>query len=47
MHLFEGAVLALRNPPAHKLSDLSAELALDYIAFLSLLATRLDTAKRR
>ncbi len=47
MHLFEGAVLALRNPPAHRLSDLSAELALDYLAFLSLLATRLDSAKRR
>jgi uncharacterized protein (TIGR02391 family) len=47
MHLFEGAVLALRNPPAHKLADLSAELALDYIAFLSLLANRVDSAKRR
>ena len=46
MHLFEGAVLALRNPPAHKLADLSAELALDYIAFLSLLANRVDSAKR-
>jgi len=46
MHFFEGAVLALRNPPAHKLADLSAELALDYIAFLSLLADRVDSAKR-
>jgi Protein of unknown function (Hypoth_ymh) len=37
MHLFEGVMLALRNPRAHTLSDDSPE-ALEYIAFLSLLA---------
>jgi hypothetical protein len=46
MHLFEGAVLALRNPRAHALFDESPELALDYIGLLGLLAKRLDTAKR-
>jgi uncharacterized protein (TIGR02391 family) len=46
MHLFEGAVLAIRNPLAHKLSELSPELALDYLTFLSMLAKRLDDAKR-
>jgi uncharacterized protein (TIGR02391 family) len=46
MHLFEGAVLALRNPRAHDLSYDSPELAFDYIALLSLLAKRLDSANR-
>ena len=47
MHLFEGAVLALRNPRAHALSDDSPELALEYIALLSMLAKRLEQATRR
>jgi uncharacterized protein (TIGR02391 family) len=47
MHLFEGAVLALRNPRAHALSDDSPELAVEYIALLSLLAKRVEQAKRR
>src|SRR5260370_1041140 len=47
MHLFMGAVLALRNPRAHALFDDSPEMALDYIAFLSMLAKRLDTTTRR
>lgn len=47
MHLFEGAVLALRNPRAHALLDDSPEDALEYIALLSLLAKHLDRAKRR
>jgi uncharacterized protein (TIGR02391 family) len=46
MHLFMGAVLALRNPRAHSVFDDSPELALDYIAFLSMLAKRLEGAKR-
>jgi uncharacterized protein (TIGR02391 family) len=46
MHLFMGAVLALRNPRAHAIFDDSPELALDYIAFLNMLAKRLDGAKR-
>ncbi len=46
MHLFAGAVLALRNPRAHALPDDSPELALEYIALISLLAKRVDQAKR-
>ena len=37
MHLFAGAVLALRNPAAHSF-DQSPELALDYLAFLKSLS---------
>jgi uncharacterized protein (TIGR02391 family) len=46
MHLFEGAVLALRNPRAHALPDDSPEDALEYIALLSLLAKYLERARR-
>jgi uncharacterized protein (TIGR02391 family) len=46
MHLFVGAVLGLRNPRAHALLDDSPEMALEYIALISLLAKRLDQAKR-
>lgn len=46
MHLFEGAALALRNPRAHSLVDDRPEEALEYIGLLSLLAKRLDTARR-
>jgi uncharacterized protein (TIGR02391 family) len=46
MHLFVGAVLALRNPRAHALLDDAPELALEYIALISLLAKRVDQAKR-
>lgn len=46
MHLFEGAVLALRNPRAHTLSDDDPEQALEYIALLSLLAKRLEQSRR-
>lgn len=46
MHLFMGAVLALRNPRAHATFEDPPEVALDCIAFLSMLARRLDTAKR-
>jgi uncharacterized protein (TIGR02391 family) len=46
MHLFLGATPALRNPRAHSIFDDSPELALDAIAFLSMLAKRLDGAKR-
>ncbi len=46
MHLFVGAVLALRNARAHALPDDSPEMALEYIALISLLAKRVDQAKR-
>ena len=46
MHMFVGVVLALRNPRAHALLDDAPELALEYIALISLLAKRVDQAKR-
>lgn len=47
MHLFEGAVLALRNPRGHSFRYDTSEKALEYIVFLSMLAKRLTEAKRR
>ena len=47
MHLFEGAVLALRNPRGHSFRYDTPEKALEYISFLSMLAKRLTDAKRR
>ncbi len=46
MHLFEGVILALRNPRAHTLVDDAPEEALEYIALLSLLAKRLEKSQR-
>ncbi len=46
MHLFEGAVLAIRNPRGHSFIADSPDRALEYIAFLSMLANRLDEARR-
>jgi uncharacterized protein (TIGR02391 family) len=46
MHLYEGAVLAIRNPRGHTFLDDSPERALEYIGLLSLLANRLQEAKR-
>ncbi len=46
MHLYEGAVLAIRNPGGHGFPESSPERALEYIALLSLLANRLEEAKR-
>ncbi len=47
MYLFAGAVLALRNPRAYKLLQDSPQEALDYIAFLSMLARQVDRAEVR
>lgn len=46
MFLYAGAMLAVRNPRAHELVQDDAEKALEYIAFLSLLARTLDRAQR-
>jgi uncharacterized protein (TIGR02391 family) len=46
MHLFVGAVLAVRNPRAHALLDDAPEMTLEYIGLISLLAKRVDQAKR-
>lgn len=42
MHLFTGAVMGIRNPRAHENIVDDPEEALEYIAFISLLAKRLD-----
>lgn len=46
MHLFEGAVLAIRNPRGHTFLDDSPERALEYIGLLSFLSNRLEEARR-
>jgi len=45
MHLYEGAMLAVRNPRAHKLVEDDPERAMEFISFLSLLAKLLDDTK--
>lgn len=47
MHLFEGAVLAIRNPGGHSFPEGPEQRAIEYISFLSLLAYKLQDAKRR
>lgn len=44
MMMFSGAVAGLRNPRAHKFIEDDAERALEFIAFVSLLAKILDEA---
>ncbi|TIN67697.1 MAG: TIGR02391 family protein [Mesorhizobium sp.] len=44
MQLFSGAVSGLRNPRAHGFINDDAERALEFIAFVSLLAKLLDEA---
>ena len=46
MHLFEGAVMAIRNPGGHGFPAGSEALAVQYIHLLSLLASRADEASR-
>ena len=46
MHLFEGAVLGIRNPGGHDFPELSPVRATQYIGFLSLLADRVAEARR-
>jgi uncharacterized protein (TIGR02391 family) len=47
MHLFEGAVLAIRNPGGHTFPEGPEQRAIEYISLLSLLAYRVQEAKRR
>jgi uncharacterized protein (TIGR02391 family) len=47
MHLLEGAVLAIRNPGGHAFPEGSEQRAIEYISLLSLLAYRVQEAKRR
>ena len=44
MMMFSGAVAGLRNPRAHKLIKDDPERALEFIAFISLLAKLSDSA---
>jgi len=46
MHLFEGAVLAIRNPGGHSFPDGSEQRAIEYIEFLSLLAYKVQESKK-
>ncbi|MCC7051778.1 MAG: TIGR02391 family protein [Gemmatimonadaceae bacterium] len=46
MHLFEGAVMAIRNPGGHSFPEGSEQRALEYISLLSLLAYRVQESKR-
>lgn len=46
MMMFAGAVAGLRNPRAHKLIKDDPERALEFIAFVSLLAKLLDGARK-
>ncbi len=47
MHLFEGAVMAMRNPGGHSFPEGLEQRAVEYISFLSMLAYRVQEAKRR
>ena len=44
MMMFSGAVAGLRNPRAHSFIEDDPERALEFIAFVSLLAKLLDEA---
>jgi uncharacterized protein (TIGR02391 family) len=47
MHLFEGAVLGIRNPGGHAFPEGTEQRTIEYISLLSLLAYLLQEAKRR
>lgn len=46
MHLFEGAVLGIRNPGGHAFPEGPEQRAIEYLSLLSLLAYRVQEAKR-
>ena len=47
MHLFEGAVLGIRNPGGHSFPEGTEQRAIEYLSLLSLLAYRVQEARRR
>jgi len=47
MHLFEGVVLAIRNPGGHSFPEGPEQRAIEYVSLISLLAYRLQESKRR
>ncbi|WP_175846322.1 TIGR02391 family protein [Burkholderia arboris] len=46
MHLYEGAMMALRNPRAHGITQDHPERAVEYLCFVSMLAKALDRTQR-
>jgi uncharacterized protein (TIGR02391 family) len=47
MHLFEGVVLGIRNPGGHTFPEGPEQRAVEYLSLISLLAYRVQEAKRR
>lgn len=47
MHLFEGAVLGIRNPGGHSFPEGPVQRAVEYLSLISLLAYRVQEAKRK
>jgi uncharacterized protein (TIGR02391 family) len=47
MHLFEGAVLAIRNPGGHSFPEGTEQRAIEYLSLISLLAYRVQESTRR
>jgi uncharacterized protein (TIGR02391 family) len=47
MHIFEGAVLGIRNPGGHSFPEGPERRAVEYLSLISLLAYRTQEAKRR
>ena len=47
MHLFEGVVLGIRNPGGHSFPEGPEQRAVEYLSLISLLAYRVQEAKRR
>jgi uncharacterized protein (TIGR02391 family) len=47
MHLYEGVVLAIRDPGGHSFPEGPEQRAVEYISLISLLAYRVQEAKRR
>jgi uncharacterized protein (TIGR02391 family) len=46
MHLFEGAVMAVRNPGGHSFPEGTEQRALEYISMLSMLAYIAQEARK-
>lgn len=47
MHLFEGLVLGIRNPGGHSFPEGPEQRAVEYLSLISLLAYRVQEAKRK
>ncbi len=47
MHLFEGVVMAVRNPGGHSFPEGTEQRAIEYISLLSMLADIVQEAKKR